>query len=480
MKTMNRYQKLFSDTVIYGIGTFGSKLLVFLLMPLYTAWLSTAQYGTAELITSTANLLIPIACVGISNGVFRFVAERGSDKTAVFSTSIALLAIGSAAFALLSPLLGLIGYFDGYTWLIVLYVLSANLQSVTSQYVRATDRARLFALQGILNTLVTVLFNILFLAVWHLGVVGYVLSVIVGNLITTVFLLLAARLWRVLRLSAVQGSIMKELLYFSLPLIPTTVCWLITDLSDRYMVTYFCGEGANGIYSAAYKIPTIVNLVSGIFMQAWQFSAVASSSDDQACKSFYSEVLRGFLSVIFIGAAGLILLSRLLTTLLLNVSYFEAWRYMPTLLCAAALEAIVSFLATVYMVKKKSMHSFLTATVGTVLNLLLNFLLIPRMGALGAAIATLASYGAVLAVRLVDAPRLIGFRLYLPRLAVSTLLLLASAAVMTLAPTGRILITLLLTAAVVGINAPALIKSLLVLLQRRNVGKGEREEENAV
>ena len=480
MKTMNRYQKLFSDTVIYGIGTFGSKLLVFLLMPLYTAWLSTAQYGTAELITSTANLLIPIACVGISNGVFRFVAERGSDKTAVFSTSIALLAIGSAVFALLAPLLGLIGYFDGYTWLIVLYVLSANLQSVTSQYVRATDRARLFALQGILNTLVTVLFNILFLAVWHLGVVGYVLSVIVGNLITTVFLLLVARLWRVLRLSAVQGSIMKELLYFSLPLIPTTVCWLITDLSDRYMVTYFCGEGANGIYSAAYKIPTIVNLVSGIFMQAWQFSAVASSSDDQACKSFYSEVLRGFLSVIFIGAAGLILLSRLLTALLLNVSYFEAWRYMPTLLCAAALEAIVSFLATVYMVKKKSMHSFLTATVGTVLNLLLNFLLIPRMGALGAAIATLASYGAVLLVRLIDAPRLIGFRLYLPRLTLSTLLLLVSAAVMTLAPTGRILITLLLTAAVVAINAPALLKSLSVLLRRRTRQEAAINHENAV
>ena len=104
---MNRYQKLVSDTVIYGIGTFGSKLLVFLLMPLYTAWLSTAQYGTAELISSTANLLIPIACVGISNGVFRFVAEKGSDREAVFSTSVALLAIGSAVFALLSPLLSL-------------------------------------------------------------------------------------------------------------------------------------------------------------------------------------------------------------------------------------------------------------------------------------------------------------------------------------------------------------------------------------
>ena len=78
---MNRYKKLFSDTVILGLGTFGSKLLVFLLMPFYTAWLSTDQYSTAELITSTANLLIPLACVGIANGIFRFelVGELDAD-----------------------------------------------------------------------------------------------------------------------------------------------------------------------------------------------------------------------------------------------------------------------------------------------------------------------------------------------------------------------------------------------------------------
>ena len=95
---MNRYKKLFSDTVILGLGTFGSKLLVFLLMPLYTAYLSTSQYGTAELITSTANLLIPLACVGITNGIFRFAAEHNSDKQAVFSSSLALLGIGTAIF----------------------------------------------------------------------------------------------------------------------------------------------------------------------------------------------------------------------------------------------------------------------------------------------------------------------------------------------------------------------------------------------
>ena len=85
MTTRGRFGKLFSDTVILAIGTFGSKLLVFLLMPLYTALLSPSQYGTAELITGTANLIMPFACVGITSGIFRFAAEKGTDRESVFS-----------------------------------------------------------------------------------------------------------------------------------------------------------------------------------------------------------------------------------------------------------------------------------------------------------------------------------------------------------------------------------------------------------
>lgn len=466
---MNRYKKLFSDTVILGLGTFGSKLLVFLLMPLYTAYLSTSQYGTAELITSTANLLIPLACVGITNGIFRFAADREADKQAVFSSGVALLGIGTGAFLLLSPLLTLIGFFTGYTWLILCYVVSANLQAVCAQYVRAIDRTRLFAWQGILNTVLTIVFNVLFLVLFDMGVTGYVLSVVIGNLLTTAFLTVRAKLWQVFRLGKIQKELMRSLLRFSVPLIPTTVCWLITDLSDRYMVTYFCGEAANGVYSAAYKIPTIVNLISAVFMQAWQFSAVAESSDEETCKGFYSEVFRGFLSVIMIGAAGLILFSRFLTGLLLNSAYFDAWRFMPTLLVATALEAVVSFLATVYMVRKKSMHSFVTAMIGTLLNVVLNLILIPQMGALGAAVATLASYAAVLVARLIDAPRMIRFKLCLPRLVVSVVCLLGGAAVMTYLETGRFWWMLSIFALTVAVNAPALLGSVKRLLKKIKV-----------
>lgn len=464
---MDRYKKLASDTVILGLGTFGSKLLVFLLMPLYTAWLSTAEYGTAELITGTANLLIPLACVGITNGIFRFAAERGGDREEVFSSSIALLLAGSAVFLALSPLLSLIDYFDTYLYLIILYVVSANLQAVCAQYVRALDRPRLFAVQGILNTALTVGCNILLLAVWELGVTGYVLSVIIGNLLTTLFLVVTARLWRAFHVRKISRRCLRELLFYSLPMIPTTVCWLITDLSDRYMVTYWCGEAVNGVYAAAYKIPTIINLLSGIFMQAWQFSAVAASSSEEECVDFYSRVWRGFLSVIFIGAGFLVLSSGVMTVILLNAAYRDAWRYMPTLIASVAIEALVSFLATVYMVRKKTLHSFLTAMLGAVGNVILNLILIPRIGALGAAIATLASYALVFAVRLPDATRIIRFRIEARRLFANLVLLLAAAFLMTFGGSLRALWALLPVLVLIILNAPALLQTLKHILRRR-------------
>ena len=461
---MNRYKKLFSDTAILAFGTFGSKLLVFFMMPLYTALLSTGEFGTAELITSTANLIMPFACVGISTGIFRYAAEKKANQEAVFSSGIALLGGGLGILLIIGIPLCFFGAFTFQARLIVLYVFFADVQAVCSQYIRGIDRTKLFAVQGIFNTVLTILCNLLFLMVFNMGVTGYVLSVIIGNFVTVVFLVIAGKLWRVFRFSQIDRETVKDLLCFSLPMVPTTICWLITDLSDRYFVNRICGEAVNGIYSAAYKIPTIVNLLSGIFMQAWHFSAVAQSKDETECGKFYSEVFRGFLSLIFIGTAGLILCSRFLSRLLLASSYFEAWRYMPTLLCAMALESIVSFLASVYLVKKRTIHSFVTAVIGSGLNLLLNALLIPQWGALGAAVATLLAYGGVYVIRMWDAPRILRFRLYLPRQLASITLLLASAAVMTFEVPGRLIWCALCTLAVIALNLPSLLNGLKGML----------------
>lgn len=469
----DRKRTLAINTTALTVGRLGSKVLVFLLVRFYTHVLTKEQFGTADLITSLANFLIPLACAGLSSGFFRFAAEAKGEQEAsrVFSSGLSILLVASMGFALLSPVLFAVPHVSSYVYLVLVYVLCANLHYFISDFIRAQGHYQLFALQGLLNTALNIAFNLLFLLAFSMGVEGYVLSIVLADLITSILLIVCCRLWRYVRPGAADRRMLRSMLRYCLPLIPASVCWWITNASDRYMVTYFCGSHVNGIYSAAYKIPTVINLVSSIFMQAWQFSAVAESSDGEACQSFYSQVFRGFLSVIMIGSSILVLMSRFLTGLLLNSAYFEAWRYMPTLLCAVAIESIVSFLATVYMVRKKSMHSFLTAMIGTILNLLLNFLLIPGQGALGAAIATLAAYCAVMVARLIDVRRMIPFRLCLPRLCSSVLLLLLAAGAMTYEVSGRLWWTSLCVLLTIAMNLPALWKSFRGLLQFRGKKK---------
>ena len=427
---MGKYKRLISNTAILGAGTFASKVLVLLLMPFYTGILSTAEFGTADLIAQTANLLIPLAAVGICDGIFRFTLDSGTDGQRVLSTGTAILAVGSVALCALIQLLRLFAIFDGYVLLIALYVIAANFHSAFAGYIRAQGRTTLFAVQGIVNTVLTIGLNILFLVTFDMGSTGYVLSVVVADFTMAVVLFFAARLYRDIKPGLVSGETAKSMLKFSIPYIPTTMMWLITSVSDRYIVTAYCGEGENGLYAAAYKLPTLLSLVSGVFVEAWHFSSVKDAEEGER-SSFFGTVYGSFMGVMFLGASVLIAGSKIFTRILLADSYFASWQFVPVLVIATTFSTLVSFLGSVYFLEKKSMLSMLTAMSGAVINVILNFVMIPTHGAMGAAVATLISYVTVYFIRVYDTGRYLRFPLHGGRLAVNSLLLLVQAVIMT-------------------------------------------------
>ena len=475
-KNTDKYKKLILNTLILGLGVFGSKLLVFLMMPIYTGILSPAEYSLADLISQTANLLMPLACIGITDGVFRFAMDKDGDRREVLSSGLAVLSVAGAVFLLLSPLLEFVDYFSKYAWLIAAYVMAANVHAVCAQYVRAHNRTMLFAVQGIINTALVITLNILFLVVLKLGVTGYVLSVVIADTAVTVFLIIAGKLYKDIRLSSVRGRTIKALLKYSVPMIPATIFWWITSVSDRYMVTYFSGETINGLYSAAYKIPTVLTLVSSVFMEAWQYSAV--SDTDAADKnvslesaSFFGSVFSHYQSIIYVAGSAIIAMSQLCIIILCADSYFEAWRYIPALTLAAVFSGFTSFAGSVYLVKKKSTLTFLTSMSGAVINIVLNLLLIPRFEAQGAAVATVVSYLAVFVIRAVNARRYVPFSLSLPRMIVSVLLLVMQT-VLILAFDEFIILTQTVSFVLISaINLRPLVKGTVILLQERRKKK---------
>ena len=462
---MGRYKKLFSNTAILALGTFASKFLVFFMLPLYTGCLLPEEYSTADLITQTANLLMPLACAGISMGVFRFAIDEAEDKRSVFSSGLAVLFAVSAVFVLLSPLVGTFDALDGYVLLIAVYVLCANLHAVVAQYIRAKGNTLLFSLGGIIGTALTISFNLLFLLGLDMGVEGYVLSIILGDVIVTAILFLVARLWRDVDFSSVHRAKISDMLKYSIPMIPTTIFWWVTSVSDRYLVIAMKGSEVNGLYAAAYKVPTLLTLLCTVFIDAWQFSAVDEQNEKERSK-FFTNVFAGFQGIMFMAASGLTLVARPVTAILLDELYFDSWQYIPVLSLAMAFSGLVTFMGSIYMVRKKSMHSFLTAAVGAGTNILLNIVLIPQYSAMGAAIATFVSYLVVMIVRSADALKMISFKIGIWKLVFNTLALCAQCAVSVGAVKGCLVWSIVIFLAVVAVNGRDILKSVLGIFRK--------------
>lgn len=468
-KTTNKYTRLLANTAVFAVGKLLSKLLMFFMIGLYTACLTEAEFGTAELITSGANLLIPLACVGISEGIFRSAAARDGDKEAFFTNGLLVYGVGSLAFLCLSPLLGLIPRFGESVWLIAAYVVVANLHTVVSQYLCAIGRTKLFAGQGILNTALVIGLNVLFLPILDFGVTGYVGSIILADLLTTVFLILITRLWRAVKPRSISRHTIAAMLKFCLPLVPTTIFWWITGVSDRYMVDMMCSPELNGLYTAAYKIPNLLIYAISIFDSAWKLS-VSAEDDPEACAAFYSKVWRVYTTLAFLGGGCLIVGSRLCANILFATEFEAAWVYIPTLTFATVFTALCTFLGSVYFASKRTVGSMLTAMAGAILNVALNLLLIPVYGAMGASVATFASYFAVCLLRLVTGRRLIPFRGEWGRLAVNTLLMGGLTAVVTLSE-GGVLPVFLMYGVAAGIFVVMLVFNAKAVLELARDGK---------
>lgn len=424
MNRKNKYTTLVSNTFLISIGTFGSKLLTFFMVRFYTEVLTPSDYGTADLIMQGANLLFPVISMGIVEGVFRFALGNPKKRRNIFSAGVWVITGGSAVLAAVTVLTWSADLFDDVLWLMAIYTIASCYHSLCAQFIRAQGKMALYAGQGILNTVLVIGLNILFLLVFKWGIIGYVLSTAVADILCSGFLVFKEKLWQYLTVKPGKG-LLAHMLRYSVPLIPTTIFWWITSVSDRYMITAFLGSDANGIYAVAAKIPTLLTLMATIFLEAWQFSAIAESAGERREHiRFYSKIWKIFMSAMFLAGGVVIALSQWEIQVLSADEYYSAWQYIPLLSAAMIFSSFVTFAGSIYVVEKKSLLSFGTSMAGAAVNILLNLILIPtELGIQGAVIATFSSYFLVFLIRSKNARKLLPFRLYSQRLTVNCMIM---------------------------------------------------------
>lgn len=467
---MNKYKKLLTNTLLFALSSFGSKVLVYLMMPLYTNILSPQQYGIVTNIQDTCQLLLPLAYIGIANAIIRFGLDAACDKRAVFTGGVVALGIGCLLLAALYPILMLEPALAGYRWLIYLYVPISCGRNLCSQFVRARQLTRLYAFDGVLNTALLVAFYVIYLVPCHLGVAGYILATVTADALSALFLITVAGLHRFLDWRRFDKKLFIDMIKYSIPLIPASIFWWITNASDKKIVLYMIDSHASGLFGFAYKIPNLLVLVSTLFTEAWQLSAVADAGTGEERSRFFARVFNGYQSILTLAASGILLFCKVFVRMLDGSgdgSYFIAWRYIPLLVMATVFSCYASYLSSVYMVTKKSSLNLYTTMAGAALNVGLTVALVPSLGVNGAALATFASYLLVFGLRAVNTRRYIPFNMHLRRMLTNTLLLAAQTALLLSAPGWWIWGCIAIFALIAAANFPQLWRMAKQLLRRR-------------
>ena len=167
-------------------------------------------------------------------------------------------------------------------------------------------------------------------------------------------------------------------------------------------------------------------LVSNVFIEAWQYSAV---SEKEERERFFGKVFEYYQSIIFLASGAMIAMSQIFIIVLCADSYYDAWRFIPVLMISAVFSGFTAFFGSVYLVKKKSVLTLITSMTGAIVNIVFNLILIPYLGAQGAAIATCISYAAVAVIRAANTRKYVRFSLHGARMLLNIAILSAETVV---------------------------------------------------
>ena len=430
-KEKNKY--LFKNTAIFAVGNFASKFISLFLVPLYTNCMVAAEYGTADILYTVCNFLIPLFTLNITEAVLRFSLDKDSDRKKIIRIATTMLVPLMAVGAITIPVLSLMDGYSGFAVYFYFYMVTAAASQIFLVALKGQEKLKKYTLGNMLHTVLIALFNIVLLLGFNMGVAGYFLAYIAANIITAIYGAVNCNVLKCIRESSFDKKLFKQMTKYSVILIPTTFMWWIMNFLDRVMITGMMNVSESGIYAVSYKIPTILSSVSSIFMQAWLFSAIKNDKEEDNEK-YTNNIFRMMCFILVATSLPLLILIKWIFSFYVAPEYFVAWEYVPSLMIGHVFLTLSTFISTSYNVNKDSKGHLKSATVGAVMNLVLNALLIPAIGVQGAAIATTISYISVFIFRMFDTRKYLKMH-FTPRMFISTLLVvIVSAALFIPAP----------------------------------------------
>lgn len=394
---MGKYSLLAKNTLLVFGGGIGAKLITLFMMPLYTRWLSVDGYGEMDLITVYVTLLISIVSFCIPEALFVFPCGATKSKQKSYFTSGVLfnfltLIVTFIIFLNTNYLSKCYNWNNSFTdniWLIYSMLVSGIIQQQVQQFSRSTNHMIVYSVTGIIFAICVLLLSFYF--VKYYGVNGYVYCITIANIVSALFCSIFSKIYKYIDISYFNISVIKEMLFYSIPLIPNSVMWWFVNALNRPIMEDELGMHDVGIYAVASRFPGVLSVLFTMFTASWQISAIEEFNSN-GYKVFYNRILKLVFNILIIILIGIVLFSKILVKLLADSSFYNAWLYIPILTYGTFISCISAFIGVNFSASRESKYFFYSSLFGALASVSLNFILIPMFGMWGACISVVISF----------------------------------------------------------------------------------------
>ena len=397
---LEKYKSLLENIMLFSLNNFLPRVLTFFMLPIYTKYLTTTEYGVFDLMSSTILLLLPIFTLDIQDAVMRFGFGDEYLKKHIFSASCFIIFLGSVILGLGIYIVDKLSIFsvNGIDFFVffLIYVFTAYSNSI-SMFCRGINRVQAVVEGSSINSFLFAISNLILIIKLDFGLYGYLISTVISQAVFIIYIFLRVKLYKYICYN-IPEKVFKDMLMFSSPLVFNVIGWWINNVSDRYIITYFLGISASGLFAVAYKLPSILTILQNIFSQAWSISAI-KDFDKNDSDGYIGKIYMMMSGVMSIACSILIIFNIPISYTLFSNKFFYAYLYTPPLLLSVVFNAMSLFIGSVFTAVKDTTTLSITTIAGAIVNIICNVIFIYYWQAYGAAIATAVGYLVVFVIR---------------------------------------------------------------------------------
>lgn len=419
---MGKYKNLLSNLGLFTLNAFATKLITFLLVPLYTYYLSQKDFGISDMSTTVISLILPLATLSISDAVLRFMIEDEVHKGEYANAGVALTIFSCLIVALLLPILNLpifggLGDYKLFFWL--MYVTN-SFQNLFSNCARGLNQIKLITVVSIISSLFTSCGAFILISIFKIGLIGYFISLISGGIVGVTLYIVVGKHYRYFRFIKKEHlfQLFGRMIPYAVPLIPNALFWWIGTSINRFFITSMLGISASGLFAATLKIPNLMNMVYSIFFQAWTLSAFQEFKKSNV-QTFFTIIFRLLNAFMILAGAVITFLAPWLAKLFLQKDFFNGWPLIPVLVAAFYFNCLGSFFGTIFTADMRTRQILTTTVISGVVCALSTWLLIPIAGLYGAAVAMVLSNIVLFVTRVKASRRIIAVDISWPSYCIS-------------------------------------------------------------